>query len=194
MHLNSHIFFSLLVNQIRSSQKLKGIMKRILYLGNTLNQGTVRGKHYDIINIFLLKTLLSYVQRELDFKSGADKTLDLLSAGAAVGFKLESLLTLSDTRAANSKMTLMHYLCKVKYNLKKSILSQRLQLHLNMRAIQMMSQLQLRSRKLIKHKHKLLKLIQDFQNPYGSPVDVTPYKQRPGERKRRVSRLCIPPS
>ncbi|XP_033138435.1 formin-like protein 20 isoform X2 [Brassica rapa] len=99
--------------EIRSSQKLKGIMKRILYLGNTLNQGTVRGKHYDIINIFLLKTLLSYVQRELDFKSGADKTLDLLSAGAAVGFKLESLLTLSDTRAANSKMTLMHYLCKV---------------------------------------------------------------------------------
>ncbi|WZZ91908.1 hypothetical protein YC2023_120487 [Brassica napus] len=69
MHLNSHLFFSLLVNQIRSSQKLKGIMKRILYLGNTLNQGTVRA--------------------------------------------------LSDTRAANSKMTLMHYLCKVKYNLKK---------------------------------------------------------------------------
>ncbi|KAF3567247.1 hypothetical protein DY000_02019510 [Brassica cretica] len=61
--------------EIPSSQKLKGIMKRILYLGNTLNQGTVRG--------------------------------------AAVGFKLESLLTLSDTRAANSKMTLMHYLCKV---------------------------------------------------------------------------------
>ncbi|KAL0648420.1 hypothetical protein Bca4012_046711 [Brassica carinata] len=61
--------------EIRSWQKLKGIMKRILYLGNTLNQGTVRG--------------------------------------AAVGFKLESLLALSDTRAANSKMTLMHYLCKV---------------------------------------------------------------------------------
>ncbi|CAN7036623.1 unnamed protein product [Brassica oleracea var. botrytis] len=61
--------------EIRSSQKLKGIMKRILYLGNTLNQGTVRG--------------------------------------AAVGFKLECLLALSDTRAANSKMTLMHYLCKV---------------------------------------------------------------------------------
>ncbi|CDY31489.1 BnaC05g15980D [Brassica napus] len=34
-------------------------------------------------------------------------------SGAAVGFKLDSLLKLSDTRAANSKMTLMHYLCKV---------------------------------------------------------------------------------
>ncbi|KFK25155.1 hypothetical protein AALP_AA8G073100 [Arabis alpina] len=61
--------------EVRASQKLKEIMKHILYLGNILNQGTVRG--------------------------------------AAVGFKLDSLLKLSDTRAANSKITLMHYLCKV---------------------------------------------------------------------------------
>ncbi|KAL0709154.1 hypothetical protein Bca4012_016132 [Brassica carinata] len=61
--------------EVRTSPKLKEIMKKILYLGNTLNQGTARG--------------------------------------AAVGFKLDSLLKLSDTRAANSKMTLMHYLCKV---------------------------------------------------------------------------------
>ncbi|GMH09146.1 hypothetical protein Nepgr_010986 [Nepenthes gracilis] len=33
--------------------------------------------------------------------------------GAAIGFKLDSLLKLSDTRARNSKMTLMHYLCKI---------------------------------------------------------------------------------
>jgi len=33
--------------------------------------------------------------------------------GSAVGFKLDSLLKLTDTRASNSKMTLMHYLCKV---------------------------------------------------------------------------------
>ena len=43
-------------------------------------------------------------------------------AGAAVGFKLDSLLKLSDTRAANSKMTLMHYLCKVKSTISKSSL------------------------------------------------------------------------
>ena len=30
-----------------------------------------------------------------------------------MGFKLDSLLKLSDTRARNNKMTLMHYLCKV---------------------------------------------------------------------------------
>lgn len=35
------------------------------------------------------------------------------TTGSAVGFKLDSLLKLSDTRARNNKMTLMHYLCKV---------------------------------------------------------------------------------
>lgn len=33
--------------------------------------------------------------------------------GAAVGFRLDSLLKLTETRARNNKMTLMHYLCKV---------------------------------------------------------------------------------
>ncbi|KAK3029751.1 hypothetical protein RJ639_038028 [Escallonia herrerae] len=33
--------------------------------------------------------------------------------GSAIGFKLDSLLKLSDTRARNNKMTLMHYLCKI---------------------------------------------------------------------------------
>ncbi|XP_048434693.1 formin-like protein 3 isoform X2 [Pyrus x bretschneideri] len=33
--------------------------------------------------------------------------------GSAIGFRLDSLLKLTDTRARNSKMTLMHYLCKV---------------------------------------------------------------------------------
>ncbi|XP_020517128.1 formin-like protein 3 isoform X2 [Amborella trichopoda] len=33
--------------------------------------------------------------------------------GSAIGFKLDSLLKLSDTRAINNKMTLMHYLCKM---------------------------------------------------------------------------------
>ncbi|XP_040997748.1 LOW QUALITY PROTEIN: formin-like protein 13 [Juglans microcarpa x Juglans regia] len=33
--------------------------------------------------------------------------------GSAIGFRLDSLLKLTDTRARNHKMTLMHYLCKV---------------------------------------------------------------------------------
>ncbi|XP_019166945.1 PREDICTED: formin-like protein 20 [Ipomoea nil] len=59
--------------EVRNSVKFKDIMKKILYLVNTLNQGTARG--------------------------------------AAVGFKLDSLLKLTDTGASN-RMTLMHYLCK----------------------------------------------------------------------------------
>ncbi|KAF3502195.1 hypothetical protein F2Q69_00045284 [Brassica cretica] len=61
--------------EIRTSEKLKEIIQRILYLGNIMNQGTARG--------------------------------------AAVAFKLDSLLKLNDTRAVNSNTTLMHYLCKV---------------------------------------------------------------------------------
>lgn len=38
-------------NQLRSSEKLKVIMKTILYMGNTLNQGTPRGTEYLIIDV-----------------------------------------------------------------------------------------------------------------------------------------------
>uniref|UniRef100_A0A803MI83 FH2 domain-containing protein n=1 Tax=Chenopodium quinoa TaxID=63459 RepID=A0A803MI83_CHEQI len=37
--------------------------------------------------------------------------------GSAVGFKLDSLLILIDTRATNSRMTLMPYLCKAELQL-----------------------------------------------------------------------------
>ncbi|XP_059285995.1 formin-like protein 18 isoform X1 [Lycium ferocissimum] len=36
--------------------------------------------------------------------------------GSAVGFRLDSLLKLTETRARNNKMTLMHYLCKVLFD------------------------------------------------------------------------------
>ncbi|XP_076903085.1 putative formin-like protein 15b [Bidens hawaiensis] len=62
-------------DEVCKSVKLKEVMKRILYLGNTLNQGTARG--------------------------------------AAVGFKLDALLRLEDTHTLNSRMILMHYLCKL---------------------------------------------------------------------------------
>ncbi|CAN6477401.1 unnamed protein product [Victoria cruziana] len=71
--------------EIRSSIKLKRIMKTILSLGNALNQGTARG--------------------------------------SAIGFRLDSLLKLADTRAVNNKMTLMHYLCKVLANKSPELLN-----------------------------------------------------------------------
>ncbi|GKA51362.1 formin-like protein 14, partial [Tanacetum coccineum] len=41
------------------------------------------------------------------------ETFMICVSGSAVGFKLDSLLKLSHTRARNNKMTLMHYLCKL---------------------------------------------------------------------------------
>ncbi|MFS7982165.1 putative formin, FH2 domain-containing protein [Helianthus anomalus] len=35
-------------------------------------------------------------------------------AGLAIGFKLDNLSKLTFTRSSDSKMTLMHYLCKLK--------------------------------------------------------------------------------
>ncbi|KAK2981369.1 hypothetical protein RJ640_003329 [Escallonia rubra] len=100
--------------EVRNSIKLKEIMKKILYLGNTLNQGTARGKdnHNQKSNtIFTDQALRSptglAVYCELKYSCSSN------SAGSAIGFKLDSLLKLTDTRASNSKMTLMHYLCRV---------------------------------------------------------------------------------
>ncbi|KAE8776633.1 formin-like protein 12 [Hordeum vulgare] len=60
--------------ELRGSEKLKVIMKNILLIGNTLNEGTPRGN--------------------------------------AVGFRLDSILKLVETRATSSRTTLMHFLCK----------------------------------------------------------------------------------
>ncbi|VAI13767.1 unnamed protein product [Triticum turgidum subsp. durum] len=60
--------------ELRGSEKLKVIMKNILLIGNTLNEGTPRGQ--------------------------------------AVGFRLDSILKLVETRATSSRTTLMHFLCK----------------------------------------------------------------------------------
>ncbi|KAF2316069.1 hypothetical protein GH714_040864 [Hevea brasiliensis] len=90
-------------DEVRNSLKLKEIMKKILYLGNTLNQGTARG--------------------------------------SAIGFKLDSLLKLTDTRASNSKMTLMHYLCKVLAAKSPALLD----FHLDLVSLEAASKIQLKS-------------------------------------------------
>ncbi|XP_022921382.1 formin-like protein 20 [Cucurbita moschata] len=89
--------------EVRNSAKLKEIMKKILYLGNTLNQGTARG--------------------------------------SAVGFKLDSLLKLADTRASNNKMTLMHYLCKVLASKTPALLN----FHLDLGSLEAATKIQLKS-------------------------------------------------
>ncbi|XP_065877871.1 formin-like protein 20 [Euphorbia lathyris] len=89
--------------EVRNSAKLKEIMKKILYLGNVLNQGTARG--------------------------------------SAVGFKLDSLLKLTDTRAINNKITLMHYLCKVLADRSPTLLD----FHLDLTSLEVATKIQLKS-------------------------------------------------
>ncbi|KAI3771863.1 hypothetical protein L6452_03034 [Arctium lappa] len=127
--------------QIRSSVKLRRVMQTILSLGNALNQGTARdpsahllrlhrvgpgncdhgnmsrhyGKHQEVYAMWP-----SHIRGPIRLghlaKMGTlvhPLLLDPVRPGAAVGFKLDSLLKLNETRARNNKMTLMHYLCKV---------------------------------------------------------------------------------
>ncbi|KAK4750756.1 hypothetical protein SAY87_004238 [Trapa incisa] len=89
--------------EVRNSDKLKEIMKRILFLGNVLNQGTARG--------------------------------------SAIGFKLDSLAKLADTRATNSRMTLMHYLCKTLADRSPELLN----FHQDLVGVEAASKIQLKS-------------------------------------------------
>ncbi|XP_022997918.1 formin-like protein 20 isoform X2 [Cucurbita maxima] len=89
--------------EVKNSCKLKEILKRILCLGNMLNQGTARG--------------------------------------SAIGFRLDSLSKLTDTRATNNKMTLMHYLCKVLASKSPSLLD----FHLDLSSLEAASKIQLKS-------------------------------------------------
>ncbi|KAI9127531.1 hypothetical protein K1719_000524 [Acacia pycnantha] len=80
------------------------------------------------LRVFCLKiqfgTQVSELRRDLNIVKFASEEIrnsvklkrimqTILSLGAAIGFRLDSLLKLTDTRAKNNKMTLMHYLCKV---------------------------------------------------------------------------------
>ncbi|KAK4374586.1 hypothetical protein RND71_005263 [Anisodus tanguticus] len=113
--------------EVRNSLKLKEILKKILFLGNTLNQGTARG--------------------------------------SAIGFKLDSLLKLTDTRATNNKMTLMHYLCKVLASKSPALLD----FHEGLVSMEVASKIQLKSlaeemQAIIKGLEKVKKELESSEN------------------------------
>ncbi|KAL4297269.1 hypothetical protein GQ457_12G019860 [Hibiscus cannabinus] len=81
-------------------------MQTILSLGNALNQGTAR-------EIGSLDVISVQSFQEASIYSNCFSNLWFVPTGSAVGFRLDSLLKLTDTRSRNTKMTLMHYLCKV---------------------------------------------------------------------------------
>ncbi|VFQ82125.1 unnamed protein product [Cuscuta campestris] len=61
--------------------------------------------------------------------------------GSAVGYKLDSLLKLTDTRATNNKMTLMHYLCKALASRSPALLD----FHVDFVSLEAASKIQLKS-------------------------------------------------
>ncbi|MFS7972084.1 putative formin, FH2 domain-containing protein [Helianthus anomalus] len=120
-------------DEVRTSVKLKEIMKRILYLGNTLNQGTARG--------------------------------------SAVGFKLDSLLKLTDTRASNSKMTLMHYLCKVLASKSPDLLD----FHVDLVSLESATKIQLKS--LAEEMQAILKGLEKVKQELGASANDGPVSE-----------------
>eukprot|EP00256_Glycine_max_P057251 XP_014625002.1 formin-like protein 20 [Glycine max] len=119
--------------EVRNSVKLKEIMKKILYLGNTLNQGTARG--------------------------------------SAVGFKLDSLLKLTDTRASNSKMTLMHYLCKVLADKSPRLLD----FHLDLVSLEASTKIQLKS--LAEEMQAIIKGLEKVKQEFAASANDGPVSE-----------------
>ncbi|QHO57931.1 uncharacterized protein DS421_3g86490 [Arachis hypogaea] len=69
-----------------------------LDMGILLGEKSISIVYYSLLfNIFLVKLFLR----------------KLFKKGSTIGFKLDSLLKLTNTCASNNKMTLMHYLCKL---------------------------------------------------------------------------------
>lgn len=117
-------------DEVRNSFKLKEIMKRILFLGNMLNQGTARG--------------------------------------SAIGFKLDSLLKLSDTRATNNKMTLMHFLCKKLADRSPELLD----FHQDLVSLEIASKIQLKS--LAEEMQAIIKGLEKVKQELGASENDGP--------------------
>ncbi|TYI30199.1 hypothetical protein ES332_A05G368800v1 [Gossypium tomentosum] len=125
------------------------LMKKIIYLGNTLNQGTARG--------------------------------------AAVGFKLDSLLKLTDTRASTSRMTLMHLSLQAA---KKPAL---LDFHLDFVSLEAATKIQLKAlaeemQAIIKGLEKVKQELAALEN--DGPVSEVFHKEKPATLDCSPRTIC----
>uniref|UniRef100_M4CUC8 Formin-like protein n=1 Tax=Brassica campestris TaxID=3711 RepID=M4CUC8_BRACM len=100
------------------------------YTGNKENLGRCEQFFLELLKVPRVETKLRVFSYKIQFHSqvrGSAKLKRIMQTilslgnalnhgtarGSAIGFRLDSLLKLTDTRSRNSKMTLMHYLCKV---------------------------------------------------------------------------------
>ncbi|XP_027333657.1 formin-like protein 13 [Abrus precatorius] len=104
-------FFTELMKVPRVESKLRVFSFKIQFhaqvseLGNSLN--VVNAAAEEIRNSVKLKRIMQTI---LSLGNALNQGT---ARGSAIGFRLDSLLKLTETRARNNKMTLMHYLCKV---------------------------------------------------------------------------------
>ncbi|KAF7152087.1 hypothetical protein RHSIM_Rhsim01G0035100 [Rhododendron simsii] len=97
------------------------LFRRAGKLPISANQSFFGNSHYIQVKIDISFTWCSYqIRNSVKLKRVMQTILSLGNAlnqgtarGSAIGFRLDSLLKLTETRARNNKMTLMHYLCKV---------------------------------------------------------------------------------
>ncbi|XP_035836780.1 formin-like protein 19 [Helianthus annuus] len=87
---------------------------------------------------------------------------------SAVGFKLDSLLKLTDTRASNIKMTLMHYLCKVLASKSPDLLD----FHVDLVSLESAAKIQLKS--LAKEMQAILKGLEKVKQELGASANDGP--------------------
>ncbi|KAG8046909.1 hypothetical protein GUJ93_ZPchr0008g12027 [Zizania palustris] len=98
-------FFMELMKLPRVDSKLRVFLFKIQFRSQNLN--IVNSSAEEIRGSVKLKRIMQTI---LSLGNALNQGT---ARGSAVGFRLDSLLKLSDTRARNNKMTLMHYLSKV---------------------------------------------------------------------------------
>nr|GEZ24717.1 formin-like protein 20 [Tanacetum cinerariifolium] len=90
---------------------------------------------------------------------------------AALGFKLDSLLKLTDTRASNSQMTLMHYLCKVLAAKSPALLD----FHMDLVSLESATKIQLKS--LVEEMQAIIKGLEKIKQELTASADDGPVSE-----------------
>ncbi|XP_012855789.1 PREDICTED: formin-like protein 17, partial [Erythranthe guttata] len=104
-------FFTELMKVPRVESKLRVFSFKIHFFSQISDLGTslniVNSASEEVRNSVKLKRIMQTI---LSLGNALNQGT---ARGSAVGFRLDSLLKLTETRARNNKITLMHYLCKV---------------------------------------------------------------------------------
>ncbi|XP_076911320.1 formin-like protein 17 [Bidens hawaiensis] len=105
------LFFMELMKVPRSEAKLRVFSYKIQF--NTQVSDLSKSLNYVFLSVEQVRSSVKLRRVMQTILSLGNALNQGTSRGSAVGFRLDSILKLNETRARNNKMTLMHYLCKV---------------------------------------------------------------------------------